>query len=202
MSISIPDIVHRTWRPPIGVEISPADHDKQYKLWGFVLYRTCYSHESNQQWKALIDTISTTVLAGLSKYKDRGEDPSAILRISENFKLDARSDPATLDSLTMDEVCQIYRNEMGGSPMEMRNSLIPDHQIFLLADEEVLQNLDSGVLKVVQAAPYEDTDPECYYQWMTVHVRALINTWATLGWFDSGLYDLIYDEQPGALWIG
>ena len=81
--------------------------------------------------------------------------------ISKNFKLDARSDSATLDGLTMDEISQIYLNEAGGSPMELRNSLTPDHQILLLADEEVLQNLDSGVLKVVQAAPVGGSDPEC-----------------------------------------
>lgn len=94
--------------------------------------------------------------------------------ISENFKLDASSDSATLDSLTTDKVSQIYRNEVGGSPMEIRNSLTPDHQIFLLANEEVLQNLDSGGLKVVQAAPVKGADPECYYQWLRVDVDGLI----------------------------
>lgn len=58
--------------------------------------------------------------------------------IFETFELDARSDSATLDGLTMDEISNIYRNEVGGSSMELRNSLTPDHQIFLLADEEVI----------------------------------------------------------------
>jgi hypothetical protein len=114
----------------------------------------------------MIDNISTTVLATRSKCKDKGEDIHDTAMISKNFKLDARSESATLDGLTMDEFSQIYRNEVGGSPMEARNSLTPNHQIFLLADEEVLQNLDSGVLKVVQAAPVEGADPECYYQWL------------------------------------
>jgi hypothetical protein len=143
-----------------------------------------------------------TVSATLSKCKDEGEDPHDTAMISENFKLDARSDSATLDGLTTDEVFRIYRNEVGDSPMEMRNSLTPDHQIFLLADEEVLQNLDSGVLKVVQAAPAEGADPECYYQWIRVDVDCLIELWAMLEICDSGLYDMIFEEEPGALWTG
>jgi hypothetical protein len=183
--------------PSHQCHINPVDHDKHYKPWGFTLYRTCYTPESNQQWKLLIDKISTTVLATLSKCKDK---EAAI--ISENFKLDARSDSAILDGFTMDEVSQIYRNEVGGSPMEMRTSLTPDHQIFLLADKEVLRNLDSGVLKVVQAAPIEGADPECYYQWLRVEVDYLIDFWIMLEICDFGLYDLIFEEEPGALWMG
>ena len=199
---TVRSIVRRTWRPPINVDIYPADHDEHYKPWGFTVYRTCYTPESDQQWKLMIDKISTTVLATLSKCKDEGQDPHDTAMISKNFKLDARSDSATLDGLTMDEISQIYLNEAGGSPMELRNSLTPDHQILLLADEEVLQNLDSGVLKVVQAAPVEGADPECYYQWLRVDVIFLIDLWIMLEICDSGLYDLIYDERPGTQWTG
>ena len=40
-------------------------------------------------------------------------------------------------------------------------TLTPDHQIFLMDNVEVLRSLDSGVLKVVQAAPVGGADPEC-----------------------------------------
>jgi L-lactate utilization protein LutC len=50
-------------------------------------------------------------------------------------------------------------------------SLYPDYQIFLLADEEVLQNLDLSVLKVMQA----DDDLERYYAWMTMNPGSIIN---------------------------
>jgi hypothetical protein len=86
--------------------------------------------------------------------------------------------------------------------MKIRNSLTPDHQIFLLADEEVLQNLDSDVVKVVQAAPIEGADLECYYQWLRVDVDGLVELWIMLEICDSGLYDLIFEEEPGALWTG
>ncbi|KAJ8114500.1 hypothetical protein OPT61_g3635 [Boeremia exigua] len=201
MSSTVEAILRRIYRPPLDVTIYPADVHKHYKPWGFTLYRTCYTPESDRQWELLIDKISTAVLSTLSRYKDRGADPDDTAIVSEHFKLDARSDPATLDGLTMDELSEIYCNAVGGSPMEMRTSLVPDHRIFLWADEEVLQNLDSPVLKVVQAAPAEDADPEEYYQWMTVEADGgLIEFWTMLEICDSGLFDLIWEEQPGALW--
>jgi hypothetical protein len=53
----------------------------------------------------------------------------------------------------------------------MMTSLNPDHQIFLSADEEVLQNPDLSVLKVVQA----DGDPERWYGWMTMNPGSLFD---------------------------
>lgn len=195
-------LVHRTWRPPFNVDILPFDHDRHYKQWGFVIYRTYYGPESDQQWTMLIKHISTTVLAGLRKYQDQGEDPKAVSILSANFKLDARSDPTALNGLTMDQVSQLYCDEVGGSFLEMRDSLIPDHRILLLADEEVLNNVDTGVVRVVQAAPIEDADPECHYQWMRLWVGLLIQFWVDLENSEHGIWDFIWEEQPGALYRG
>jgi hypothetical protein len=150
----------------------------------------------------LIKHISTTVLAGLRKYQDQGEDPKAVSILSANFKLDARSDPTALNGLTMDQVSQLYCDEVGGSFLEMRDSLIPDHRILLLANEEVLNNVDTGVVRVVQAAPIEDADPECHYQWMRLWVGLLIQFWVDLENSEHGIWDFIWEEQPGALYRG
>lgn len=48
-------LLDRIWRPPIGVDTFPADHDKYYKPWGFIIYRTCYASESKQQWEQLLE---------------------------------------------------------------------------------------------------------------------------------------------------
>jgi hypothetical protein len=72
MSPPIVDLLKRVWRPPINVDLEPADHDKHYKTWGLNLYRTFYNPEFDQQWKLLIDKISKTVLGRLSKYEYRG----------------------------------------------------------------------------------------------------------------------------------
>jgi hypothetical protein len=196
-------LLERLWRPPINVDLDPADDDKHYKTWGFTLYRTFYSLESEQQWNLLIEKISTTLLAEISRYKRYGEDPDKISKLWSLFKLDARSDPATL-SVTKDEICQFYRDAVGGSPMGMMTTLNPDHQIFLLADEEVLQDPDLSLLKVVQADydpdEYRDDDPQRYYGWMTMDPGSLIYLWAELEDVDFGLSDLICSESPGAFW--
>jgi hypothetical protein len=147
--------------------------------------------------------ISTAVLARINLYKHYGEDPDNISKLWSLFKLDARSDPATL-SVTRDEICQIYRDAVGGSPMETMTTLNPDHQIFLLADEEVLQDPDLSLLKVVQADynpdEYKDDGPQRYYGWMIMDPGSLIYLWAELEEVDSGLSDLISSESPGAFW--
>jgi hypothetical protein len=200
MPTTFQTLVKRTWRPPFNVDIFPDDHDKHYKPWGFTLYRTCYGPESNQQWDLLINNISTAVLARLMTCRDQGDDPKNFSIITENFKLDTRSDPNTLDGLTIEAVSQHYHDEVD-KPMQMTTSLTPDHKIFLLADEETLQNLDSGVLKVVQAAP-SGNDPECYFQWMRLDSKFLIDFWVDLENSDYGLWDFIWEEQPGALYTG
>lgn len=58
------------------------------------------------------------------------------------------------------------------------------------------------MLKVVQAAPVEGADLKCYYQWLGVDVDILIEFWVMLEICDSGLYDLIFEEEPGAVWTG
>jgi hypothetical protein len=141
-------------------------------------------------------------LVELRKYQDQGEDPKPTSILSANFKLDARSDPPALNSLTMDQVSQLYCDEVGGSFLEMRNSLILDHRILLLADEEILLNVDTGVVKVVQAAPVKDVDPECHYQSMRLWIGLLIQFWVDLENSEHGIWDFTWEEQPGTLYRG
>ena len=195
-------LVRRTWRPPFNIDIFPVDHDRHYKQWGFVIYQTYYGPGSDQQWDLLLENISTPLSAELRKYQDQGEDPKSTSILSANFKLDARSDPIALNGLTMNQVSQLYCDEVDGSFLEMRNSLIPDHRILRLTDEEVLHNVDTGVVKVVQAAPVEDADPECHYQWMRLWVGYLIQFWDDLENSEHGIWDFIWEEQPGALYRG
>jgi bifunctional DNase/RNase len=70
----------------------------------------------------------------------------------------------------------------------MMTILNPVHQIFLLADEEVLQNPDLSVLKVAQA----DEDRGRYYDWMAMNSDSLIEE------FDCSPSDLIRNKLPGA----
>jgi hypothetical protein len=73
-----------------------------------------------------------------------------------------------------------------------------------LADEEVLQNPDLGVLKAVQAdydpGEYENDDPQRYYGWITMHPRSLVDLWVELEAADSGRSGIIWSEPPGAFW--
>lgn len=193
-------LVKRTWRPPINVDMFPDDCDKHHKPWKSTIYQTCYSPKSDQQWDLLINNIYTAKLARFRIYREQGEDPKHILIITDNLKLDACSDLNTLDGHTIEAASQYYCDVVD-EPLQMTASLTPDHKIFLLADEDVLQDLDSGVLKVVQAAP-SGNDPECYFQWMRLESIFLIDFCVDLEDSDYGLWDFIWEEQPGALYTG
>jgi hypothetical protein len=216
MSDYIEDILKRAWRPPYGVSIYPADHDKHYKPWGFTLYRTNYDPSLDQQWKVLIEKIPTCLWTRLqprvvdesflmSKFDPREVNPDGALKVWNLFKLDVRSDPATLDGLSKDQICRIYRDKIGGQPMGMMTSLDPDHEIFLLVDEEVLRNPELGLLKVVQASfnPFDtgdDDDERREYDSLTLHPRSLVDLWIELENADAGLWDVIWEQRPGTFW--
>jgi hypothetical protein len=71
-----------------------------------------------------------------------------ITKAEELFKLDARSDPAASDDLTLEEVRQLHHEGKGGPPM---NTDKGPWRVFILADAEVLANLDFSAIKCVVA---------------------------------------------------
>jgi hypothetical protein len=78
----------------------------------------------------------------------------------------------------------------------MMTCLNPDYQIFLSADEEVLQNPDLSVLKVVQA----DEDSERYHGWMTMSPGSLVGLWVELEEVCFSISDPIWNKLPGVFW--
>jgi hypothetical protein len=62
------------------------------------------------------------------------------------LKPDARSDPAVLDGLTLEQVRQLYHDGTGSPPMNRQG-----WRSFMIADTELLVNPDSGVIKCVAA---------------------------------------------------
>lgn len=196
-------MLKRLWRPPENVDIWPADDDIYYKSWGFTIYRTCYDPGSEQQWNLLIEKISTSVHAGIKACECPTDTASDISKLYNLFKLDARSSP-DLDGLTRAKICQIYRDAVGGAPMEMMTSLTPDYPIFLLADEEVLRDPDFKILKVVQsdyrAFAYDGLDAPFYLDWMTMHPGSVVDFWDELEDSDHGLADFLPSKVPGAFW--
>jgi hypothetical protein len=84
------------------------------------------------------------------------DNPDAYIKARDQFRLDTRSDPATLDGLTLEDVRQLWLEGSGGQPMNAENDLSrAPWRLFFLADAEVLRERRLDKIKVAVA----DYDP-------------------------------------------
>ena len=112
-----------------------AEEPYSYQEWGYTIYRTCYTPESQSQWESLIEAIQRGVEKSLpASQKDEPPTTSQLLR--SLLHLDFRSDASLYDSLSIEQLRQIYLNPAGDSapPPNFYRS----DRLFLVADVEVL----------------------------------------------------------------
>jgi hypothetical protein len=126
-------------------------------------------------------------------------DPAA-QRIMSLFHLDARSDPAVLDGLKMDDLRKVYKDEVGRRPM---NADWKERKFFLLVDREVVDAPrkkpdEIGYKSWVKCVDVEyvasnhvgrnpRAGPQVYFGWMKLATRCVPQLWSLLGlqWLDS-----------------
>jgi hypothetical protein len=105
---------------------------------------------------------------------------AAPLLLRNHTYLDARSDPA-LERLSIEQLRLRYKNGDRGIPV---NAHLRSHRIFLSANEEVLSNTDTSIIKCVEAG-YEAADyiprdsrggrgGQYYFGWMLVKVAEIV----------------------------
>lgn len=178
------------------------DHEQFLTKWGFTIYRTYYGPGSDDQWSELLQNIAGSVQEGLSELDDAEEEPDAFTKARDQFRLDARSDPATLDGLTLEDVRQLYLEGSGGQPMNTENR---PWRLFLLADAQVLQDSELGLLKVAAA----DYDPvaavprhgrQRYFGWITMPTSAVLDLYLELEGFQFNQIVKRTSGGPGAFW--
>ncbi|KAH7086799.1 hypothetical protein FB567DRAFT_51538 [Paraphoma chrysanthemicola] len=175
------------------------------RQWGFTIYRTYYGTGSDEQWSELLKNVIDGVTQGLGRMEEADENPDATTQIRERFQLDARSDPATLDGLTLEHVQQLYVKGSGGRPM---NTDKPIWRILLLADAQVLQDPNLRLIKAV-AADYDPVaavprntraGPQRYFGWITMPTTAVLDLYTELDTFY--FEEIVYHTSggPGAFW--
>lgn len=175
-----------------GLEQFPSDTDSPYPLeeiqppanWGFTIYRTYYGPSSDDNWNKMLVATKKHAEEELMTYDDDEENE----KLKELFRLDARSDPSLLSGLDRKALCQTYHEGKGGKPMPQNEGFV-----FLLADEEVLNQVGEGtfIVKAVDAEETpreeiplrEDDDEPTYWGWMRMETRQLLELWGELEWF-------------------
>lgn len=118
--------------------IEPPTSD--YAPLGFTLYRTDYTTaNSDQLWLLLLERLQEEVKQSLTrKYCqpiNTDEDREICAELQSLVHMDGRSDAATLQGRTMDELRAMYINKTGGEPLNYKVPL--NRRVFLMVDEEV-----------------------------------------------------------------
>lgn len=162
-----------------------AEEDQVQSLvqWGYTIYRTYHGPRSDEQWTKLLKNIADGVGKGLPQMEDAKNKPDAVTKARDQFRLDARSLPATLDGLTMESVRRVYREGSGGQPMRGLQCNNWQNAIFLLADAQVLQDPDLSLVKVLdadynpaRAVPKNPRyGPQRNFGWLTIPTTAVLD---------------------------
>ncbi|KAI4652581.1 uncharacterized protein J4E79_008888 [Alternaria viburni] len=114
-----------------------AEEPYSYHEWGYTIYRTCYTPESQSQWESLIEAIQQGVEESFPGSQDH-EPPTTSQLLRSLLRLDFRSDASLYDGLTVEQLRQTYL-----TPPE--DSVLPPNfyrseRVFLVADADVLMD--------------------------------------------------------------
>jgi len=114
-----------------------AEEPYSYHDWGYTIYRTCYTPESQSQWESLIEAIQQGVEKSFP-VSQADEPPTTSQLLRSLLRLDFRSDASLYDGLTIEQLRQTYLNppeDSVPSPNFYRSD-----RVFLVADAEVLMD--------------------------------------------------------------
>ncbi|KAH7134335.1 hypothetical protein EDB81DRAFT_95905 [Dactylonectria macrodidyma] len=201
---TVSEMIELIWRPPRkepGVKRPPIDRNlpenfKYYGNWGFTIYRTYYSPESDKHWDMLLDALKRqTYLAlaylededqyrhdverrkwGSYHYENKDEYMDDLKRLKKRFHLDPREDPPLLDGLDARQLREVCLSEEPEAEKTMAGSRF---RFVLVADELVLRDIAKGEF-VVKAIDYDWTEGGGYWGWMRIPTGYLLELWHSL----------------------
>ncbi|KAI8671984.1 hypothetical protein NCS56_00660600 [Fusarium sp. Ph1] len=146
--------------------IEPLEEIQQPANWGFTIYRTYYGPSSDDNWNKLLAATKRHAEEELMTYDDHeaAEKLKPLFRPVRNLQ-----------------------EGKGGKPMPSKSGFV-----FLLADEDVLNQVEEGtfIVKAVDAVetpreeiPLREGDEPTYWGWMRMETRQLLELWGELEWF-------------------
>ncbi|OAL04191.1 hypothetical protein IQ06DRAFT_199246, partial [Phaeosphaeriaceae sp. SRC1lsM3a] len=155
--------------------------------WGFTVYRTSYEPSTEEQWQRFLEKVQTHAYKQTLEVADASENDPYFLQIWSLFRIDARSHPA-LAGLGLDELRRLYNSGDGGPPV---NADLRSHRVFLVADDDVLSDVDTFTVKCVEA-DYEASNHiprnarlgrQRYFGWMPMKAGYIVQLWKELETF-------------------
>ncbi|KAH6963203.1 hypothetical protein DER45DRAFT_640776 [Fusarium avenaceum] len=121
------------------------------------------------------------------------------------LRLDARSDQALLDGLSLAELCKVYKDKTGGEPEPVHRCCV-----FLVADEHVLNQIGQGnlIIKAVDAdsppSPQEGVSVKSRsngfsWGWHVMEIPQMLDFWGVLDICLPHQYTLLFSVSADDL---
>jgi len=107
--------------PPDRIFGPHEDTSQYYRHWGFTIYRTAYSPESEPLWQTLLAKIHAQVEENIMGLDASQKYDSVAQHIMSLFRLNVYSDPDMLKDLDMNSLRVLYKESMEGNPINVND---------------------------------------------------------------------------------
>ncbi|RBA22507.1 hypothetical protein FPRO05_00854 [Fusarium proliferatum] len=215
------EVIRGLWNPPRppGILLQKDKLDRMipenfahYKSWGFNIYRTHYSKESDKYWAMLLDALKRQTYLALryleedSEYEldtrvrirklriyhhpNKEDYMEDLVRLRKLFHLEVREGPE-LEGLDIYQVRKISAEENKQGKVIIVGGCV---QYVLVADESVLRDIAKGEF-VVKAVAYK-WDSCMNWGWMRIPTGSLLELWQSLVTSDGMDRDTIWFLGP------
>ncbi|KAM0231614.1 hypothetical protein ACHAPO_008462 [Fusarium lateritium] len=171
---------------------------KEDRKWGFTVYRTHYSEESDEAWKMLLYSLRHQTMLAFGAFAKGADvehdvDPDDVQRLKDLFYLETREDRSQLEVLDVRGLREFCRDELSKDkeiinipntrsfkftrPGETQGMADWVFEFVLLADEAVLEDIarDEPIVKAVSIQWRESHDPT--WGWMRIPTGYLLELW-------------------------
>ncbi|KAH7124870.1 hypothetical protein B0J13DRAFT_598937 [Dactylonectria estremocensis] len=217
---TVSEMIELVWWPPReepGVRRPEIDRKlpenfKHYGNWGFTIYRTYYSPESDEHWHMLLDALKRqTYLAlefldnedeyrhdverrkwGTNLYENKDEYVDDLKRLKKLFHLDPREDLPLLNGLDVHQLREVCLSEHPEAEKTMAGGRF---RFVLVADKSVLEDIAKGEF-IVKMVAYGWREGGENWDWMRIPTGYLLELWHSLMMSRFDPHRILWFEGP------
>ena len=183
--------------PPLRMQPTPS-RVNCYMNWGFTIYRTHYSPQSDKHWEVLLDCLNRQMTLALGYFRDqewedevlwqkadhylakdccksREEYLGYLNKLDDLFYLDTREDPS-LDGLDVRGIREVCCDDPPETEQGMAGFL---SRYVLLADRGVFEDMEKGEY-IIKVVAYDWEDGGDNWGWMRIPTGYLLDFWHAL----------------------
>jgi hypothetical protein len=137
--------------------------------WGYDIYRTVYTPESDEKWEAAIAKIDSYVKADLYGQNPDVERKELSDTILAKYRNTIIQDPAVFDQASQDSLRTHFLQRLADNGKRL-GSYGPENRLFIMLDEETLKIITTASDDPLDAVP-------CGAEWQEHRVKVVDAVW-------------------------